>query len=124
MQTSKHYPDISTDEQARRLEGRRRDPLKPRKTSPIDAVAQQHWDDYSAARSGMLSRTHDAMVSWVVVCAEHEKVARLDVIRHLIRMSFSNTHQSRSIGWRLSSDVVGMSIRCSILLDLYPGCGL
>jgi polyphosphate kinase 2 len=84
VQIFKYYLDISRDEQAKRLEQRRRDPLKQWKTSPIDAVALEHWADYSAARNEMLSRTHDATAPWVVVRADHKKAARLNVIRHLL----------------------------------------
>lgn len=84
IQVFKYYLDISQDEQAERLEQRRRDPLRQWKTSPVDAVALDHWDDYSAARNEMLTRTHDAMAPWFVVRADHKKTARLNVIRHLL----------------------------------------
>jgi polyphosphate kinase 2 (PPK2 family) len=54
----KYYLDISKDEQKKRLAARRTDPLKQWKTSPIDAAAQKHWDDYSIARNDMFARTH------------------------------------------------------------------
>ena len=53
----KYYLDVSREEQARRLEDRKRDPLKQWKLSPIDAIAQEHWAAYSRARDEMLGRT-------------------------------------------------------------------
>ena len=50
-------------EQVRRLEERRRDPLKQWKSSPIDAVAVKHWKAYSAARDAMMRDYKVAMVS-------------------------------------------------------------
>jgi polyphosphate kinase 2 len=80
----KYYLDISKAEQKERLEDRRADPLKQWKISPIDAAAMKKWKDYSEARDAMLVRTtHDA-APWHVVKADVKKIARLNVIRHLL----------------------------------------
>ena len=84
IQLQKYYLDISKDEQKERLEDRREDPLKTWKISPIDAVAIEHWDDYSSARNQMLIRTHNDITPWHVVRADDKKQARLNVIRHLM----------------------------------------
>ena len=84
IQLFKYYLDISKEEQKRRLKDRRIDPLKQWKISPIDAVAVEHWDDYSAARNEMFARTHNAITPWHVVRADDKKRARLNVIRHLM----------------------------------------
>ncbi|MCF8468666.1 MAG: polyphosphate kinase 2, partial [Sneathiella sp.] len=84
IQLFKYYLDISKDEQKERLDDRREDPLKTWKISPIDAVAIEHWDDYSAARNEMLKRTHNPVTPWHVVRADDKKQARLNVIRHLM----------------------------------------
>lgn len=81
----KVWLDISKREQAERLKARRDDPLKALKTSPLDAVAQEKWDDYTAARDTMLARTHTPLAPWFCVRADHKKPARLAIIRHLLR---------------------------------------
>ena len=81
----KLWLDISKEEQAERLAGRRDDPLKALKVSPLDAVAQDKWDDYSAARDTMLLRTHTPLAPWWCVRADHKKRARRMMIRHLLR---------------------------------------
>lgn len=53
-----HYLDLGKDEQKRRLAERPQDPLKQRKSSPIDAVAVKRWKAYSEARDTMFMRTH------------------------------------------------------------------
>ena len=83
-QIFKYYLDISKPEQKRRLEDRRVDPLKQWKVSQIDTTALRHWDDYSAARNEMLARTHSDDLPWHVVRADDKKLARLNVIRHLM----------------------------------------
>ncbi|AZS19711.1 MULTISPECIES: polyphosphate kinase 2 [unclassified Caulobacter] len=80
----KFWLDISRDEQAKRLKARREDPLKAFKTSDLDKVAEEKWDDYTAARDDMLMRTHSDVAPWICVRADHKKAARLNVIRWLL----------------------------------------
>lgn len=80
----KYYLDISKEEQKERLEERRKDPLKQWKISPIDAAAIKKWKEYSEARDAMLVRTSHPAAPWHIVIANVKKVARLNVIRHLL----------------------------------------
>ncbi|OYV50969.1 MAG: polyphosphate kinase 2 [Rhodospirillales bacterium 20-60-12] len=82
--TIKYYLDITKHEQKKRLKARATDPLKQWKISPIDEKAQKYWDEYSAARNAMLSRTHSAETPWVVVRANDKKIARLNILRDLV----------------------------------------
>ena len=91
----KYYLDISKDEQKKRLADRRTDPLKQWKMSPIDAVAQKHWDDYSVARNEMFARTHNALAPWTVVRADDKQLARLNVIKDLLaRLDYADKDHS------------------------------
>jgi len=81
----KLWLDIDKDEQARRLEARRTDPLKAMKISDMDAVAQSKWDAYTAARDHMLQRTHTPLAPWHVVAADEKQPARIAVLRHILR---------------------------------------
>lgn len=87
MRLIKYYLDISKDEQKERLADRRKDPLKQWKVSPIDEAATKKWDDYSEARDQMLVETSHKAVPWYVVKADKKKVARINVIRHLLSTS-------------------------------------
>ena len=79
----KYYLDISKDEQKRRLEDRKTDPLKRWKTSPIDDQAIKYWKAYSIARNEMLARTHNQMAPWTLVLANNKRLARLNIIKDL-----------------------------------------
>jgi polyphosphate kinase 2 len=81
----KLWLDISKDEQAKRLEARREDPLKALKVSPLDAVAQDKWAEYSAARNAMLLATSSAVAPWTCVATDDKKDARKAAIRHILR---------------------------------------
>jgi polyphosphate kinase 2 len=80
----KYYLDIDREEQRKRLEARREDPLKQWKISPIDEKALAHFDDYTKARDAMLLATHSAHAPWSVVRADDKKAARLAVITDLV----------------------------------------
>ncbi|MEW5424972.1 polyphosphate kinase 2 [Amorphus sp. 3PC139-8] len=80
----KYYLDITLDEQLKRLEARRTDPLKQWKVSPIDEVAAEHWHDYSVARNEMLARTHHPLSPWTIVRADVKRQARLNLIADLL----------------------------------------
>jgi len=80
----KFWLDISKTEQDRRLEARRKDPLKALKISDMDGVAQKKWTAYSNARDEMLVRTHTAYAPWIIVHTDKKKHARLAIIRYLL----------------------------------------
>lgn len=80
----KLWLDVSKEEQARRLEDRRTNPLKILKASPLDAEAQKRWDDYTAARDEMLRRSHTAIAPWTIVRSDHKKKAHLAMLSHLV----------------------------------------
>jgi polyphosphate kinase 2 len=85
LQVVKLWLDISREEQARRLDARRSDPLKALKVSPLDAVAQEKWDAYSAARDEMLARTHSEHAPWTIVKTDDKRQARLNILRFLLK---------------------------------------
>ena len=85
VQVVKLWLDISRTEQAERLEARKTDPLKALKISPLDAVAQEKWDAYSAARDEMLRRTHTTDAPWIIVHTDKKPKARLNIMRHLLK---------------------------------------
>jgi polyphosphate kinase 2 len=80
----KYYLDISRNEQKKRLESRRTDPLKQWKSSPVDAAALKNWRAYSLARDDMFERTTHKAAPWHVLCANEKKPARLELIRDLL----------------------------------------
>lgn len=80
----KYYLDISKAEQKRRLKDRKNDPLKQWKSSPIDDMAIKHWKKYTAARNGMLARSHNLIAPWTIVRANDKQLARLNLIKDLL----------------------------------------
>jgi len=80
----KYYLDIDKDEQRKRLQERRDNPLKQWKISPIDDAAQKCWKKYSVARDAMFARSHNLVTPWYIVRADDKNIARINVIKHLL----------------------------------------
>ena len=94
MKLIKYYLDISKKEQAERLLDRIKDPLKQWKTSPIDQQAQKKWLAYSKARDAMLKKTNNAEAPWTVIRANEKKIARINLIQHLLStLSYPNKNK-------------------------------
>jgi polyphosphate kinase 2 len=75
---------VSRAEQRRRLDARRKDPLRQWKLSPIDEEAQTRYDDYTAARDDMLGTTDHAAGRWTLVNSNDKKRSRLESIRAVL----------------------------------------
>lgn len=80
----KFWFSISQEEQLRRFQERRSNPLKQWKLSPVDDRAQELWDRYTSYKEAMLSRTHTSYSPWTIVKANDKKKARLESIRYVL----------------------------------------
>jgi len=80
----KFWFSISKEEQVRRFDSRRHNPLKHWKLSPIDERAQELWDQYTYYKEQMFSKTHTSFSPWVIVQANNKKAARLESIRYVL----------------------------------------
>jgi polyphosphate kinase 2 len=80
----KYYLDISKQEQNKRLEDRKHNPLKQWKISPIDSQAQKMWKQYSVARNEMLLKTNFKYAPWHVANAEDKDDVHIALITHLL----------------------------------------
>jgi len=75
---------VNRDEQRRRLEARKDDPLKTWKLSPIDHTSLEHWDGYTEAAAAMFAATHTPVAPWAVVNSNDKRTARLNAIRYVL----------------------------------------
>lgn len=80
----KFYFSVSKDEQAKRFEKRRRNPLKQFKLSPVDQFSQQLWEKYSLAEYKNFSHTHHDDAPWVLINSNDKKKARINAIKHVL----------------------------------------
>jgi len=113
----KYYLDISKDEQEKRLDDRRKDPLKQWKISPVDNEALRYWKDYSAARDEMLLRTSFTNTPWYIVNADNKKTAHIALISHLLsQLEYKNKSKK---SWGLNSELVYQSTAGNIKEKLF-----
>ena len=75
---------VSKDEQKRRLDARRTDPLRQWKLSPIDMEAQRRYKEYTDARDAMLVATDRPRTPWIVINSNDKKRSRLESIRAVL----------------------------------------
>ena len=80
----KFWLSISKEEQLKRFEARKTNPLKRWKFSPVDQKGQELWDSYTDYKDEMFSKTHTSYSPWVIIKTNDKKIARLEAIRHVL----------------------------------------
>ncbi|WJY67664.1 polyphosphate kinase 2 [Corynebacterium auris] len=80
----KYWFSVSDEEQLRRFEARREDPLRRWKLSPMDLESITRWEDYSRAKDEMFVHTDIPSAPWYTVESEDKKRSRINVISHLL----------------------------------------
>ena len=80
----KYWFSVSREEQLRRFQSRKRDPLKQWKLSPIDLQSLDKWDEYTDAKEAMFFYTDTADAPWTVVKSDDKKRARINCMRDFL----------------------------------------
>jgi len=80
----KYWFSVTREEQKRRFESRRLDPLKRWKLSPIDEASLGKWDDYTEAKEAMFFYTDTADAPWTIVKSNDKKRARINCMLHFL----------------------------------------
>lgn len=75
---------INKDEQHRRFDDRRSNPLKEWKLSPVDEKGQELWEKYTYYKEQMFARTHTTFCPWTIIKTNQKKIARLESIRYVL----------------------------------------
>ena len=80
----KVWLSVAQEEQVKRLDSRRSDPLKQWKLSPLDEQAPAKWEDYTLATIDTFRRTDSDHAPWWFVNNNTKRVGRVNVIRHVL----------------------------------------
>ena len=83
----KFYFSISKEEQARRIEMVKANPLRRWEFTPVDLRAQELWDDYTQYKDQMFKRTGARETPWTIVEADDKREAQLLAIRHILEVA-------------------------------------
>lgn len=80
----KLYFSVTKEEQARRFERRKTDPLRQWKLSEVDVQAQERWDEFTNVKYTMLKKTHTASCPWTIIRSNNKHQARLNVMKVIL----------------------------------------
>ncbi|MYA65159.1 MAG: polyphosphate kinase 2 [Gemmatimonadetes bacterium] len=80
----KFYFSVSQQEQVRRFDSRKTDPLKQWKISPVDIASLDKWPDYTQAKEAMFFYTDTADAPWTVIKSDDKKRARIAAMQHFL----------------------------------------
>ncbi len=89
----KLYFSVSKEEQRRRFERRRNDPLRQWKLSEVDLQAQALWDEFTEKKFRLLQRTHTPKTPWYVIRSDDKHLARRETIKLILKL---NAYRGRS----------------------------
>ncbi len=84
IQIFKFYFSVSKEEQAKRFQKRRTDPLKQYKLSSVDEQSQNLWDKYTVAEYSMILASHTEHSPWVIIRSDDKKKARINCIKYIL----------------------------------------
>ncbi len=80
----KLYFSVTKEEQERRFEIRKTNPLKQWKLSEIDVQMQELWDEFTQRKYEMLKRSHTIEAPWTIIRADSKHRARLNAIKVIL----------------------------------------
>ena len=101
----KLYFSVSKDEQDRRFQRRKNDPLRQWKLSEVDLQAQSLWDEFTKKKFKMLKKTSTADSPWWVIRSDDKHLARLETMKIILK-SVRYRGRSRKIDFSIDSNVV------------------
>jgi len=101
----KLYFSVSKEEQSRRFERRRNDPLRQWKLSEVDLQAQELWDEFTEKKRILLQKTHKKNSPWYVIRSDNKHLARRETMK-LILSSVKYRGRSRTLDFNLNPKIV------------------
>ncbi len=101
----KLYFSVTKEEQARRFERRKTDPLRQWKLSEVDVQAQERWDDFTNVKYEMLRRTHNSCAPWTIIRSNSKHLARLNAMKVILN-SVDYAGRDTRLDWVPDDDVV------------------
>ena len=101
----KLYFSVSKEEQDRRFQRRKNDPLRQWKLSEVDLQAQDLWDEFTEKKFRLLKKTHTASSPWFVIRSDDKHLARLETMKVLLN-SVPYRGRRRSLSVEPDPDIV------------------
>ena len=112
----KLYFSVTKDEQARRFERRKTDPLRQWKLSEIDVQAQDKWDEFTETKYNMIKQTHSHNAPWTVIRSNNKQKARFEALKVIIN-SVNYEGRDENIDYTLDPEIVISGAREIEIMD-------
>ena len=112
----KLYFSVTKDEQARRFERRKTDPLRQWKLSEIDVQAQDKWDEFTDTKYNMIKQTHSHNAPWTVIRSKDKQKARLEALKVIIN-SINYEGRDENLDYTLDHEIVISGAREIEIMD-------
>jgi len=100
----KLYFSVSKEEQARRFERRRNDPLRQWKLSEVDLQAQELWDEFTEKKFILIKKTHTKQSPWWVIRSDDKHLARRETMKVILH-SARYRGRSRKLNFKLDPNI-------------------
>lgn len=101
----KLYFSVSKEEQSRRFERRKNDPLRQWKLSEVDLQAQELWNEFTEKKKILLQKTHTKQSKWWIIRSDDKHLARRETMK-LILSSMKYRGRSRSLNFEIDPKTV------------------
>ena len=112
----KLYFSVTKDEQARRFERRKTDPLRQWKLSEIDLQAQDRWDDFTETKYNMIKQTHTHNAPWTVIRSNDKHHARFEAIKVILN-AINYQGRDETLDYSLNQEIVISGAREIEIMD-------
>ena len=80
----KLYFSVTKEEQKKRFERRKNDPLRQWKLSEVDLQAQDLWDEFTEKKFFLLKKTHTPESQWHVIKSDNKQMARRETMKVIL----------------------------------------
>lgn len=101
----KLYFSVTKEEQARRFERRKNDPLRQWKLSEVDLQAQELWDEFTLKKKILLQKSHTPESKWWIIRSDDKHLARRETMK-LILSAVKYRGRSRSLNFEIDPETV------------------
>ena len=112
----KLYYSVTKEEQARRFERRKNDPLRQWKLSEIDMQAQERWDDFTNTKYNMIKQTHSHNAPWTIVRSNDKHKARVESLKVILN-SVNYDDRDNNLSFMLDPEIVISGAREIEIMD-------
>lgn len=112
----KLYFSVTKDEQSKRFERRKTDPLRQWKLSEIDLQAQERWDDFTNTKYKMIKQTHSYTAPWTIIRSNCKHKARLEAIKVILN-AVNYGERDTNIDYTLNDGIVISGAREIEIMD-------